>query len=443
MKIERENLDNLVTIAISDLHKNKILKNRITEIARYELKKHFMYNKIIQLINKNTLVSSLTEKELYNFSNFMITHDLLKDVNLSDYYTDTEINEAINDTPIEGYDNSNGVIFNNMIYNNNEIKPQFLGFISYQELAKMHESRVFTYNLATQRIPTTINIRNRFEEIATVNQKSVDSICESVLNGTFEENMITLNIRLGAGERYVYKDSDKTLYIPLGVELDEIDGHHRISGIHKAWLKNKDIKGTMAIMIKHLSTSQAREFIRQETKGNANSKDEIEIYNSNTNMYKLIDEINRYSNQNNLFFNKISIDEEVNDPIVFYQIFATEMYNSWNEVLVKTNSKDIFKMRNFICDFYSIVYDTFMEKFKVNNLNELKNKDVMNQTFLSGLLYPCHDLYLKCNGEIDIGEIDKLIGKINLDNISDYTYENSKWKSIVNKYRRKWKSLVK
>lgn len=441
MKRDRSGLDKLVAFAISDLHNDRDFKKKITTIARDELKRYFMFHKVMQLINKNTQVSSLTEKELYNFSDFLIRHNALKDVNLDEYYDGEEMKEALNDTPVSGYDNSNGVTFKNMAYNGSELKPQFLGFISYQDLARMHETRVFSYNLATQRKPATINIRNRFEEVASVNQENVDAICEAVLNGTFEENMITLNIRLGKGERYVYKESDSSLWIPPDVEIDELDGHHRISGIHKAWLIDKDIKGMMVVIIKHLSTEQARDFIMQETKGTMNAKEDMVLYDSNGNMYKLIGEINRYSNANNIFFNKITIDTEVKDPIIFYQIFAGEMFNAWNETLSKASSRDIFKIRDFICSFYSIVYEVYMEKYEVSSLEELKGSDVLNQTFMAGFLYPAHTLYINNDGQINPESIEKMVNNFDMSKFEDYIYENNTWNSVVNEYRRKWKSV--
>lgn len=442
MKRDREYLDELVEFALSDLHNNRKLKKKIANIARDELKKYFMYHKVIQLINKNAPVSGLTEKELYNLSDFLIRHDILKDVNLSDYYDGEEMREALNDTPILGYDNSKGVTFENMVYNGNELKPQFVGFISYQDIAIMHEARIFSYNFATQRVPKTVTMRNRTEQIAAVDQKNVNEICEEVLKNKFEENTLTLNIRLGEGTRYVYNESTGKLWIPKDVELDELDGHHRITAIHKAWLKDKNIKGNMTLLIKHISSSQAKDFIRQEAKGTLNAKEDMELYDSSNNRYKLIEEINRYSNESNIFFNRITVDVETKNPLVFYQVFAREMKNAWSETLEGVSSLELFKVRDFICNFYSITYDLYMDKYKVDSIDGLKGSDVLNQTFISGLLYPACNMYNNNNKQIDPQGIEKMVNSFNMSKIEDYTYGDNTRVNKINNYRRKWKNVL-
>lgn len=442
MKRDRKYLDEAVFFAIMNVHRKG--KNKSVMIkAKEELKDYFSSNRVIQIFNGNAPIAVLDELELYNVSDFLLRHELLK-IDLSEYYHKEEMDAAVNSKVQTEYDSSNGVIFNDIEFNDNELKPQWVGFISYQEIGAMRDAGVFNYNFATQRRSTVITIGNQTERIATINQRNVDAICDEVLKGKFEENMLTLNIRMGDGERYLYDPDRKELWIPNGVEVDTIDGYHRICGIHKAWKQNKNIKGKMVLLIKHISAAQAKYFIAQEAKGTINALEDMKIYDSSSNMYKLINEINKNSNENNIFFNKIGIDESVQNPIVYYEPYADAMNSAWGEKLSKVNMLELYEIRDFICNFYSLVYQIYMRKYKVEKLEDLEGENVLNQTFISGLLFPAYNLYERNNGQIDVDAIRRMVNTtINLNKFEEYTYKDSKSKFEIDPYRDKWKSVLR
>lgn len=442
MKRDRKYLDEAVFFTIMDVHRKGKNKSVMVK-AKDELKDYFSNNRIIQIFNGNVPIAVLNELELYNVSDFLLRHELLK-IDLSEYYHKEEMDAAVNSKSQIEYDSSNGVVFKDMEFNENELKPQWVGFISYQEIGSMFDAGIFNYNFATQRKAKVLTIRNQTERIATVNQENVDAICDEVLKGKFEENMLTLNIRIGEGERYLYDPDGKDLWIPDGIEIDTIDGYHRICGIHKAWKQNKNIKGKMVLLIKHISAAQAKYFIAQEAKGTINAQEDMKIYDSSGNMYKLINEINKNSNDNNIFFNNIDIDESVQNPIVYYDPYATVMNLAWGEELSRANMLDLYDIRDFICDFYSLVYQIYMKKYKVEKLEELEGENILNQTFISGLLFPAYNLYVKNNGQIDIDAIRKMVNNtIKLDRIEEYVYKDSTNKFEFNPYVDKWKSILR
>lgn len=442
MKRDRKYLNEAVLFAIRDVHrkgKNKITLNR----AKDELNNYFAINKISQIINGNVPISVLEDLEVYNVADFLIRHNLLK-IDLSEYYHKEEMDEAISRKAKIEYDASNGVVFKDMEFNENELKPQFVGFISYQEIGAMHDVGVFDYNFATQRKSTVITIRNKTERIATVKQENIDAICDEVLKGKFEENMLTLNIRIGEGERFSYNPDGKKLTVPNGVEIDTIDGYHRICGIHKAWKQNKHIKGKMVLLIKHISSAQAKYFIAQEAKGTINAQEDMKLYDSSSNMYKLIYEINKDSNDNNIFFNNIDIDDSVQNPLVYYDVFAKVMDLAWGEKLSKVDMLELYDIKDFICNFYSIVYQIYKKMNRVENIEEMQGENILNQTFMSGLLFPAYNMYKNNNGQIDINAIRTMVrSSIRLDKIGEYTYKDDTNKFEFNPYVDKWRSILR
>lgn len=444
MKRNREELINKILFSIADIHMSGnlvVIQNRASD----KLDKYFTRKKIIQIFNKSLAFSMLTDSEIYHIALFLVDNECL-DVKLSDYFTDDEMSKAVAQTVDLVSDYEDVVVFKNIIFNGDDLKPQFTGFISYEEIAKMHDAGVLNYNFATQRKAKIIKYRNKVERIPFVNERNVAEIKKEVLEGLFEENTVTLNIRLTGDDLYSYNETANTLTISKEALLDVIDGYHRISGIHDAWKTNKNIKGNMVLLIKHISIDKARYFIRQESLGTVNNQDEMRLYDSTSNLAKLINDINTNSNNNNILFNKITAGNDSENTLIVYETFALAMDNAWSKKLSKTSGRELYKIKNFICDFYSLSYECIMEKFGVKRLMDLKllyNNIALDPMFMSGFLFPAEKMYKENNGEIDLDKIDKMIDKLNYEEKdNDYTYENESNSVQVGRYIKAWESAL-
>lgn len=387
----------------------------------------------------------LSDSELYNISLFLVDNKYL-DVKLSDYFSDKEMSEAVSNVAdlINEYEDK--VVFRNVEFNGDEIKPQFVGFISYQDIAKMYEAGVLNYNFATQRKAKIIKYRNKVERIPSINERNVAEIKQEVLDGLFEENTITLNIRPTGDDLYSYDDEVRKLEINEDSLIDVIDGYHRITAIYDAWKINKNIKGKMALLIKNIRIDRARYFIRQESKGTLNNQEEMRLYDSSSNLAKLINDINTNSNSNNILFNKITSGNNNENTLIIYDIFALSMDRAWTERLSKTSSRELLKIRNFICDFYSIAYDCILEKFNITTLEELKTIEdnvALDPMFMSGFLFPALKMYEENDGQIDDNTIEKMVNKLNYNMVdNNYTYENQNDEFEINRYIKTWKNVI-
>lgn len=444
MKRNREELINEILFTISDIHvSGDIIK--VQNRATSKLQKYFTRKRIIQIFNKSLSLSSLSDSELYNISLFLVDDGLLN-LDLSDYFTDEEMSKAVAEVVdlINEYEEK--VVFRNIEFNGDDLKPQFTGFISYEDVAKMYDAGVLNYNFATQRKAKIIKYRNRVERIPTINENSVAEIKKEVLDGLFEENTITLNIRQTGDNLYSYDKETKKLEINQEAMIDVIDGYHRITGIHDAWKVNKNIKGRMVLLIKNISIDKARYFIRQESKGTVNNQEEMRLYDSSSNLAKLINDINTNANSNNILFNKITTGNNTENTLILYDIFVFSMDKAWSEKLSKTSTRELLKIKTFICDFYSIAYEIIMEKFNVKSLDELKmleNNIALDQMFMSGFLFPALKMYEENNGVIDDSKIEKMIDKINYEEKdNDYTYENQKDSYEINRYIKVWENVI-
>lgn len=387
----------------------------------------------------------LTDSELYNISLFLVDNSYLK-LDLSDYFTDEEMSRAVSEVAdlINEYEDK--VAFRNVVYNEDEIKPQYTGFISYQDIAKMYDAGVLNYNFATQRKAKIIKYRNRVERIPTINEHNVSEIKKEVLEGLFEENTVTLNIRPTSDNLCHYDADTRKLEISEDALIDVIDGYHRITAIHDAWKINKNIKGRMVLLIKNISIDKARYFIRQESKGTLNNQEEMRLYDSSSNLAKLINDINTNSNSTNILFGRITSGNNTENTLIIYDIFAHTMDKAWAEKLSKTNIRELMKIRSFICDFYSITYEWIMEKFKVDELDKLKtisDNITLDPMFMSGFLFPAAKMYEENNGQLDMDSIEKMVNKINYGTSdNNFTYENQSDSYEMNRYVKAWSNVI-
>lgn len=445
MKKSRDDIEQELILTIRDIHvkgKAPVVK----EIMIKDLEKYFLSQKIIQIVNENIPINTLNDYQLYLIANHLVERGYM-DINLSDYYHDEEITKAVNSVRKEV--NYNGVLeFKDVLRIKGIFGEQFITVASYQEIGQMKEAGILNYNYETQRKAKIIKRRGIHQRVATINKQNVEAIKQAVLEGRFEANTITLNIRKDCGYNYVYSETTKTLIIYLDeTQIDTIDGEHREQGIHAAWIQDPMIEGYMIISIKNLTVEDARYFIAQEAKGTLNNQDEMILYDSTSNVAALVKDINRYSNPNNILYNKISQGIRNENVLVYYEIFSKNMLEAWGDVLITANQREMLMIRDFICKFYSIVYDGIMNKFNVSDIEDLNDTIALDHMFISGFLYPACAMY-KNNKEIgmdQIEQIDKMISKLDFrkNEGNPYVYDDGCTAYTFNKYKAKWMGSLK
>ena len=224
----REDLQNRVEIAISDIHKLNMAK-QIKERMLFQLKEYFDTNKTLQILNKMIPIQTLSENELINLCTFLRRNGILN-INPSDYWTEIEQTTASNDRiKINKYSNIQTLNLQNVLKIDG-FNTQYVTQLSYEQLANLLNVGLISYNFATQRRARVIKVRNRVERVASINMDNVQAIKNEILNGTFQTNTITLNIRATGKEMFSYSSENMTLNIPISEDnsIDCIDGYHRL-----------------------------------------------------------------------------------------------------------------------------------------------------------------------------------------------------------------------
>ena len=437
----REDLQNRVEMAISDIHKLNIAK-QIRERMLFQLKEYFDSNKTLQILNKMIPIQTLSENELINLCTFLRRNGILN-INPSDYWTEIEQTTASNDRiKMNQYSNIQTLNLQNVLKIDG-FNTQYVTQLSYEQLANLLNVGLISYNFATQRRARVIKVRNRVERVASINMENVQAIKNEILNNTFQTNTITLNIRATGKEMFSYSSENMALSIPISKEddsIDCIDGYHRLKAIQLAYSENNNIKGSMIVSIKNLTIEQARYFIIQESKGTLNNQHELELYDMSGNVAKLIHEINSYNNKNNILYNSITSENNNANTLIFYDTFAEILRLSFGDLLNESNVIEIYKLKQFIVDVYSISYMLICKRHNVSNIRELTGLPI-DQMFMCGFLFVAHEMYVTNNKEVDVQKLEKIVRKIDF-NDDKLTYTNFNDKYDVNRYVKAWTKLA-
>lgn len=437
----REELQNRVEMTISDIHKLNIVK-QIRERALFQLKEYFDSNKILQILNKMIPIQTLSENELINLCMFLRRNGTLS-IEPSDYWTEIEQTTASNDrVKMNQYSNIQTLNLQNVLKIDG-FNTQYVTQLSYEQLANLLNVGLISYNFTTQRRAKVIKIRNRVERVASINMDNVQAIKNEILNNTFQTNTITLNIRATGKEVFSYSSENMSLSIPISEDnsIDCIDGYHRLKAIQLAYSENKNIKGSMIVSIKNLTVEQARYFIIQESKGTLNNQHELELYDMSINVAKLIHEINSYNNKNNILYNSITSENNNANTLIFYDVFAEILQLSFGDLLNEADTIELYKLKQFIVDVYSITYSLMCKRCNVNTVRELTGLPV-DQMFMCGFLFVAYEMYVTNNKEVDVQKLEKIVRKIDF-NDDKLTYTNFNDKYDVNRYTKTWIKLAK
>lgn len=145
----------------------------------------------------------------------------------------------------------------------------FLGDASYITkidmpfLVQLFHSQLIIYDFDTQRSAKWVKRKDGVVPVPDINMKSVEDIASSMVNETYLEDMITLNIYSGEVEPLTYNQKSKLLTINEGAVISILDGFHRLQGGVRAMTINPELKQMMILSIRSYDTQTAQRYFGQ------------------------------------------------------------------------------------------------------------------------------------------------------------------------------------
>jgi len=419
-------------------NEQKYLKTFIDN-AIDSLKDYLPQNRIKGLLLNQLPLENVPIEQLYFIGKYLNQQRIMEE-NMNQFFDKDEIMSFQNYIkPVERLEYP---VFENVTKANT--KEEFTCRLAYKQIVDMYESSLLSYNINTQRVSKISKKGHETFKMPNINWNNVEAIKKEVLSGTFQSNMLTLNIRNTGSESYDFIDGKLIVNTTIGeTYLDVIDGWHRVTGIYEAYKVNPNILGDMIVTIKNLDTQQARLFINQEAKGTMNNQSGIEYYNSDNNIVKLINDINVYGNEkNNVLFNRfITATHSPENADIPFEIMAENLNSAWGVILNMADIEILMIIKRYIVEYYNMFMKKINETRKDAEKKYLILKDPM---FLCGIVIAASTSY-QYSDSIDeaILEMNEIVKRVSLDDTPDnrFVYEDRKKKIKYNQYRDAWKKV--
>lgn len=201
---------------------------------------------------------------------------------IEDYFTEVEIKK---------YSNINFApkINHNIKIRCIQIQPdQWIGKMEVSEILALSDNNMLHYEENTQRVMQKKVVDGFEYYTATVNEKAVNQIMESMRNHMYIPNTITLNVPIDQAVPY-YDDDNVTLYIDNINYLDIVDGYHRFIAMNRLYRTGFEFTIPMEVRIVNFETDKARMFIFQEDQKTKMKKIDSNSFNVAAPQNKVVD----------------------------------------------------------------------------------------------------------------------------------------------------------
>lgn len=240
-------------------------KDKLKKTTEFIIEHHgFQPSEAVDLIQMKTPLYELNEFELYCVAE-AVTGTHRTGLRLDEYFTSNEINSFS-----KSRKDSDKVEFPIKIQCIQVSNDQWIGKISVNFLMKLRKSQLINYNTNAQRAMQRM-VRGGVESYKiSLNKKAVDQIRESMRNGTYISNTITLN--MPDTTDYFYNQDKCILTINNIDHFDMADGYHRYIAMSRESDENPSFDYTMELRITNFPDTKTKQFIFQEDQKTKMSK---------------------------------------------------------------------------------------------------------------------------------------------------------------------------
>lgn len=348
-----------------------------------KLKGKILTNKLYSIFDLHYPVEKLDVEDLYHLTEFLYSATVSnkehkEKLNPAKWFSGNEIRSAktrsIND--LENSERS-ALRLDKILSGNG---TEWTTVMSYQQIAKLYNDALLVYNFDTQRDPI-IRYKDGTElKSPRLYMDSVNEIAQEMLDGNFESNTLTFNVRKTGDERIDWNPKTGVFLFEKtkDSELAIIDGFHRLSAILKVVFEKPDINGYMTVNIKNLTVSQAQHFIYQEQKRNEISEETLKVFDKTDKYMQYTKLINEYREFDNELFNKMTANSnEVGvSKFLLFSKFSNPLEEYFKDTLEQcNNARDRNRIFDYIVDFFNEVIG--IQAHHYSNLKSAKNNTIL------------------------------------------------------------------
>lgn len=330
-------------------------------------------------------------------------------VNPSNFYTKTEINKANKYKRTSGGEVSLPYTFESVLKTSD---VDYLTVLSYQEIAKLWNYGILTYNFQSQRLSKKkMNAKGKIVEKADVNLRSVKNIVRLMQEGKYSPSTLLFNVLVDGKSFIEYEDGELTVAEESTINL--IDGMHRVQAILKVIEENPDFVGYMNIDIKHYPIEKAQQLLAITNMVNRFDKTLIKNYMAESIGAKITKDLMNIPELKN----KVSIKTTLDKKLSYYTNFAI-LSEAIESVFEPENTKDQFDYAGVLKKFFGYMIPSYEDKFKNKN-EEIKTSWLTHHNMFVGFVVIAKKLYDKYGKDFPVDEIVRIIDGIDFSKNED------------------------
>ncbi|MGG1659456.1 DNA sulfur modification protein DndB [Brevibacillus sp. NRS-1366] len=293
--------------------------------------------------------------------------------------------------------------------------------ISAQEIKKLMDSNLLTYNFETQREARVE--KDKDDQIVLkpkTNPKSVSEIADLLKTGDLETTTITFNALVNtsdSGEELVFNHKNKSLTITKGTQLNILDGYHRISGIVKALTEDETLDTVFDLKILNYSTRRAIKYFNQINKVNPISESRLKETNLSSMATVTFEEL---KDKCEFLNGKISSSEKIftsADHLVSSKVLIDAIDEHFNP----SNRIEALQTGQYLSKFFDVLFMSYSEAF-VSNIGEVRKVSIINANFM----FDGYILLAKKMQELglSISDVKEILDRVNFER------QNIIWKQL-------------
>lgn len=425
---KRKLFDKIESLIVEEVNNSELKKDMNTIF--YE--KKLNTNAVTCLFNNSRDMKSFNTIEQIAIAKACFKYKDSDSYNYKKYFSEKEI---------EGFDKYqvteeelNVMEFNNFLKINEGL---YRGNKSYTDIALYYDRMMYIYNLDTQRANTFKKVAGKMIRKPSVDRKTVNEIREAILNGTFEDTEIILNVKIVDGKEprfeFIPKYEDilgdiriEPQYIDTEderyTEVNILDGYHRILAIKSAvdyhyQETGEELKGSIGVKIVFADAERALRIVDQTFKRSSTDKQFLSAIK--TDNYSILAD-NIVENSKELRGNVARTYEEC---IAMGKITHKYILSKVSEYLeIKSAS---IGDRNFQSKKYAKLIDDYFEvvkyEFKNDNLDKFINPNIFAGVIAYGKKYFDNN---KVIGYDEIMELTSMISNLRNEDIKDMKLMN-------------------
>jgi hypothetical protein len=406
-------INEILNDVLSEIAKDVHQQRKITDYL-YENHKipHGTFQEIVvnneQFFNLSEVEQVAVVNGIYQVTNF-------DQINPKNFYSNKEIktaeNYVYNEDLIELPYTLEGVL---------KAGPyDYVTVISYNELAKLWNSGILTYNFQTQRLSKKkMNSKGEITERPDINKKSVKNIVRLMKEGKYNPSTILLNV-LVDGKSYIEYDNGN-LTIGEGSTVNLIDGMHRVQAILDVIEEEPNFEGYMYLDIKHYPIEKAQQLLAITNTVNKFDKTLVKHYMAESYGEQIAKDLMNIPELNK----RISIKTTLDKKLKLLTNFAI-LSESIDTIFEPKNAKDRFDHFEVLKKFYGYFVSTYHDELLENKDELLKTSWFPHHNLHVGFVVIAKKLYDKYGKDFPVDEIVRIIENI------DFNKETSSLTEIM------------